>query len=163
MNSQGVFPFGILQSSPSIRARGRKPRDVFDLLAGFFDEDIARDVWPKTASETSFLPALKVSETEEEVLITAELPGLDRKDFEVHWTEQGLVLRGEKKETKTSKEGDKVHFVETRYGKFERTIPIDSDRVDEEKVSADFQNGVLTVKIAKANQAKNRSKKIEVC
>jgi HSP20 family protein len=86
-------------------------------------------------------PNIEISETAGEVTVTAELPGLGEKDVDVQLADGVLVIRGEKKSELEDK--DRL-FSERYYGRFERRIPLDG--VDEEKVSASFKNGLLTVK-----------------
>ena len=99
-----------------------------------------------------------VSETERDVTVTAELPGVDANDVDVQVVGQMMTLRGEKKQESEDKQRD-YHFVERRYGSFSRTLQLPAS-VDADKVDARFKNGVLTVTIAKRPDA--RSKKIEV-
>ena len=102
-------------------------------------------------------PNIEVSETDEAVTVTAELPGIEEKDVEVELANGVLAIRGEKR-TET-KDRDRL-FSERYYGRFERRIPVED--VDEEKVSAAFRNGVLTVTMSKAPQAKSKVKQIAI-
>ena len=102
-------------------------------------------------------PSLEVSETDKEMKVSAELPGLEDKDVKVELANGVLAISGEKK-TETE---DKVRlFSERYYGRFERRIPVDD--VDEDKVSASFKNSVLTVTLPKAPQAQRKVKRIAV-
>src|SRR5581483_10306291 len=85
-------------------------------------------------------PNIEVSETDKEVKVTAELPGLEEKDVDAELANGVLSIRGEKK---TEREDEGRLFSERYYGRFERRIPIED--VDEDKISATFKNGVLTV------------------
>jgi HSP20 family protein len=87
-------------------------------------------------------PNIEISETAGEVTVTAELPGLAEKDVDVQLADGVLIIRGEKKSE--SEDRDRL-FSERYYGRFERRIPVDG--VDEEKVSASFKHGLLTVKL----------------
>jgi len=102
-------------------------------------------------------PNVEVSETDKEVKVTAELPGLDEKDVQVELASGVLAIKGEKK---TETEDKDRLFSERTYGHFERRIPIDD--VDQDKVSAAFKNGVLTVTMAKAPQAQSKVKRIAI-
>jgi len=102
-------------------------------------------------------PNVEVSETDKEVKVTAELPGLDEKDVQVELASGVLAIMGEKK---TETEDKDRLFSERTYGHFERRIPIDD--VDQDKVSASFKNGVLTVTMAKAPQAQSKVKRIAI-
>jgi len=87
-------------------------------------------------------PNIEISETSGEVTVTAELPGLAEKDVDVQLADGVLVIRGEKRSE--SEDSDRL-FSERYYGRFERRIPLDG--VDEEKVSASFKNGLLTIRL----------------
>jgi HSP20 family protein len=94
-------------------------------------------------------PNIEVSETDKDVKVLAELPGLEEKDVQVELANGVLAIKGEKK---TETEDKERLFSERYYGRFERRIPIDD--VDEDQVSASFKNGVLTIAMPKAAQSK---------
>jgi HSP20 family protein len=102
-------------------------------------------------------PNIEVSETDKNVKVTAELPGLDEKDVQVELANGVLAIKGEKK---TETEDKDRLFSERYYGRFERRIPVED--VDQEKVSAAFKNGVLTVTMPKAPQAQSKVKRIAI-
>jgi HSP20 family protein len=106
---------------------------------------------------TSF-PRVEISETDKEVQIHAELPGLDEKDIEVLLDDGVLTLRGEKR----SESKDTNRRVSERYyGRFEREISLPTD-VREDQVNASFKNGVLTVRLPKSEAAVQRAKRIPI-
>jgi HSP20 family protein len=95
-------------------------------------------------------PQIDIDETDKEVRITAELPGLNEKDVRLEIANGVLAISGEKK----SESEDKARrFSERYYGRFERRIPLED--VDEEKVSATFKNGILTITVPKSAETKN--------
>ena len=102
-------------------------------------------------------PNIEVSETDKEVKVTAELPGLDEKDIDVHLANGILSIKGEKK---TETEDKDRLFSERYYGRFERRIP--TDEIEEDKVSASFKNGVLTVTLPKSAKAQENVKRITI-
>jgi HSP20 family protein len=102
-------------------------------------------------------PSIEVSESDRDVRITAELPGLDEKDVQVELANGVLAIKGEKK---TETEDKDRLFSERYYGRFERRIPVED--VDEDKVSATFKNGVLIVTMPKTLQAQSRVKHIAI-
>jgi HSP20 family protein len=120
----------------------------FDLMPSgsdrFFDRAIG---WPN----------IEISDNEKEIKVTAEVPGLDEKDIAVELANDTLVIKGEKK---TETEDKDRLFSERYYGRFERRIPV--EEVDEDKVSAAFKNGVLTVTMPKAQQLQSQVKRIAV-
>jgi HSP20 family protein len=102
-------------------------------------------------------PNIEVSEVGNEVKVTAELPGLDENDVDIRLSDGILVISGEKR---TESEDKDRLFSERYYGRFERRIPLDD--VDEEKVSAAFKNGVLTVTLPRSSEAKSKVRRIAI-
>jgi HSP20 family protein len=102
-------------------------------------------------------PHVEVSETDKEVRVTAELPGLEQKDVQLELTNGVLTIKGERK---TEAEDKDRLFSERYYGRFERRIQVED--VDEHKVSASFKNGVLTVTLPKTPQAQSKVKRIAI-
>ena len=102
-------------------------------------------------------PSVEVSETDKEIKVTAELPGLDEKDVKVELANGVLAIAGEKR---TETEDKDRRFSERSYGRFERRIAVED--VDEDKISAAFKNGVLTVTLPKVAQAQSKVKRIAI-
>jgi HSP20 family protein len=96
-------------------------------------------------------PAVDVEEHGNQVTVRAEVPGVDPKDLEISVLGDRLTVSGEKRETQERTEGD-VYHREVRYGSFRRSVQLPAG-VDPEKVSADYANGVLTVKLEKSAAA----------
>ncbi len=107
-----------------------------------------------------FIPTVNIKETDKEITITAEMPGLDKKDISITHTDNALVIEGEKKYEK-KEEKEKVHLLESSYGSFRRVIALPQE-IDFGKIDATFKNGVLTVVLPKTQQAQQNAKKIEV-
>jgi len=101
-------------------------------------------------------PRTDISETDEAMLVSVDLPGLDEKDVEVNVTDDMLTIRGEREE-KSGKDG----FTSQSRRSFHRMIPVPPG-VDAEKAEAEFRRGVLTVTLPKTEEAKARVKRIEV-
>jgi HSP20 family protein len=109
-------------------------------------------------------PRVDVSETDKEITVVAELPGVDEKDIEVTLVGNQLTIKGQKKneaEEKTEKEGRIYHRVERSYGAFQRTMTLPYD-LDPDQVSADFRDGLLTVRLPKPADQQKAPKRIEV-
>ena len=102
-------------------------------------------------------PSLEVKESEDQVTITAELPGLSEKDVELTVNDGVLTLRGEKKSEHQDKDRG---WSERHYGRFERSIAL-PDGADEAKCEADFRDGVLTVRMPRSQEA-SRGRKIPI-
>ncbi|MBX7059654.1 MAG: Hsp20/alpha crystallin family protein [Leptospirales bacterium] len=107
-----------------------------------------------------FDPKVNVSENDKCIRVTAELPGLDEKDVEVHVNDYSLSLRGEKKFEKEEKD-EEHHVIERSYGSFRRVIPL-PEGVEREKIKASFKKGVLTVEIPKSAKVQESARKIDV-
>lgn len=105
-------------------------------------------------------PMVDVSETDKELVVTAELPGLDDKDFEVTLTGDLLTIKGEKKSEHEEKNGDAT-YMERRYGSFARTVRLPFE-VGNEKVDAKYDKGVLTVRVPKPAEVQKAVRRIEV-
>jgi HSP20 family protein len=105
-------------------------------------------------------PSVDVVETPEEFQIKAELPEVKKEDVKVSLDAGVLRIEGERKQEKEEK-GKKFHRVERRYGSFLRTFAL-PDNVDDSKVQADFKDGVLNIRLRKAEQAKPRSIEVKV-
>ena len=105
-------------------------------------------------------PALDVKETEKELVVKADLPGIDEKDVQLTIDNGILTIRGEKKEERKD-ERENYHLVERSYGSFQRSIRL-PESVDEDKAEARFDKGVLTVTLPKRPEAVKQQKKIEI-
>lgn len=103
-------------------------------------------------------PNVEVSDGEKEIRVTAEVPGLEEKDIEVLLEDGVLTLKGEKRSETEDKDRQ---FSERFYGRFERRIPLGYE-VEDDKVSADFKNGVLTVALPKTERAQAKAKRIAI-
>ena len=110
------------------------------------------------AATTSWSPSVDIFETEGEIVVKSELPGMDRKDITLHLENNVLTLRGERKFEKETKE-ENYHRIERSYGNFSRSFSIPAT-VDEEKIRADYKDGVLKIVLPKKEQAKPKQIKI---
>lgn len=116
---------------------------------------------PSLRSDGEFLvPSVDVRESDREVVIEADLPGIDEKDISVTLQDGVLTLRGEKK-AETKEERENYHLMERSYGSFQRSLRL-PDTVDEDKVEARFDKGVLKITMPKRPDAISRQKRIEI-
>jgi len=129
-------------------------REAMDRL---FDDAFTR---PISLSGISALPSLDVYETDDEVVVKAALPGLKTEDVQISVTGETLTLRGEFKQEE-EKSGATYHVRERRSGNFERAIRLPAD-VQTDKARADFENGILTVTLPKAEAVKPKAISIKV-
>ncbi|AEH50122.1 Hsp20/alpha crystallin family protein [Pseudothermotoga thermarum] len=110
--------------------------------------------------EVGFVPEIDVYETDKELMIEVEVPGMDKKDIKVKVEDGVLRICGEKK-LEREKSDRNYHVVERSYGKFERAIRL-PDYVDAEKIKARYENGVLTISIPKKEEKKAKVVDVEV-
>ena len=104
------------------------------------------------------VPPLDVSETEENVIIKAEVPGIEPKDIDISVSGDTLTIKGEKKAEKEEK-GKNYHFIERSYGSFSRAIPLPAS-VKFEQIKAEYKKGILEITLPKSE--KSKAKKIPV-
>ena len=111
-------------------------------------------------SLSGFAPQVDVIETDKNVKVCAEIPGVEAKDIDVSVENGTLIIRGEKKyEREETEKGE--YRMERSYGSFERAIPLPVE-VDEPKTKAEFKNGVLRLILPKRPGTQSRRKKIPV-
>jgi HSP20 family protein len=109
---------------------------------------------------TSFVPAVDIYETEQNIVLKLEVPGVEQKDLDIRIENNTITIRGERNFEKEVKE-ENFHRVERRYGSFQRSFSL-PNTVNTEQVSADYENGVLKVTLAKRAEAKPKQIKVNV-
>jgi len=114
----------------------------------------------ETLSNTAFAPPVDVYEDEHNVTLKIEVPGIDEKDIDVRIENNTLTVHGERKFEKEEKE-ENYRRVERQYGSFTRTFSLPTT-VDQESVQADYDKGVLKVKLNKKAEAKPKQIKVNV-
>jgi HSP20 family protein len=103
------------------------------------------------------VPAVDMYQTDNDVVIKAALPGIKAEEVQINVTGEMLTIKGEVKQEEQQKGREKAyHLREQRWGMFERSISLPTE-VDADKAKADFENGVLTVTLPKAEKAKPKS------
>lgn len=130
--------------------------DPFRMMNRFFNDDFfspLRTMERPFAETGRWMPAMDVREEDDAFIVTAELPGLTKKDIELTVEENQLMLSGERRWEAKEGDEDKYHRVERSYGKFLRTFTLPS-HVDADAVKAKFKDGVLNVEIPKVEGAK---------
>jgi len=105
-------------------------------------------------------PVMDIEETDTELIVTAELPGLDKDDFTVDISGNRLRIRGEKKRS-SEKQEHGYYYAERSYGAFARTVPLPCD-IDADRATAISKNGTLRITLPKAEQAKANRIKVQV-
>ncbi len=105
-------------------------------------------------------PVVDVAETENDIVVKAEIPGIDPKDIDISITGDKLTLKGEKKEEKENT-GKCYHRVESSYGSFKRVINLPAS-VDVDKVKAEGKNGLLEITLPKKEESKTKKINVKV-
>jgi HSP20 family protein len=152
MNLKSLIPIGRDRSvaSPFMSLQPEIDRLFEDFSRGF----------PTIAGNgaTALMPSMDVTETDKEIEITAELPGLEEKDVQINIADNILTIRGEKKAEKEQKDKN-YRLVERSYGSFERTLEL-PEGVNVDAIKANISKGLLKVTVPKP--APTQAKKIEV-
>jgi len=112
----------------------------------------------EAAATTTWSPAVDIFETENEIMVRAELPGIERKDIVLNLDNNVLTLKGERKFEKETRQ-ENYHRIERSYGAFSRAFSIPA-MVDEDKIRADYKDGILTIALPKKEQVKPKQIKI---
>jgi len=137
-----------------------KPINVFDdmdsMIHSLFNTD-----WNFPARNTQdWSPAVDVKETDKSFVLSADIPGLTKKDIKVSVANGKLTVSGERA-FQTDQESDNYHYRERRFGTFDRSFNL-PENVDEEKISASFKNGILNVTIPKHENILPKEREIKV-
>jgi HSP20 family protein len=130
----------------------REMMTLREAMNRLFDDSFTR---PLSPGSESIVPAIDLYQTADEVVVNAAMPGLKADDVQISITADVLTLRGEFKQDDDKKEAT-YHIREHRYGSFERSIMLPTD-VQTEKAKADFENGVLTITLPKAETVKPKT------
>jgi HSP20 family protein len=144
-----------------------RPRDIFSAMRDEMDRVFERfepgwPRWPTLLRREAAIaaPELDVRENTTSIVIDAELPGVDEKDVSVTLANGVLTIKGEKKQEKEEK-GENYYLSERSFGSFERSIRL-PDTIEESKVDAKFEKGVLKVTAAKKPEAVKTERRIEI-
>jgi len=165
MNMRDLIPWGRSMSQAPTLYRDNDQSPFVSLhreMNRLFDEAFQGMNMPASFGRMSrwatSWPSLEIAETDSDIRIVAEVPGLEEKDVEVLLEGEVLTLRGEKKSEIEDKERQ---FSERFYGRFERSIPLGYE-VEADKVKADFKNGLLTINLPKTAKAQAKAKRIAI-
>jgi HSP20 family protein len=138
------------------------PWQEFNTIQRQIDRLFEETRLPSSLGEKDFVkvPAAELQETETEIYLKLELPGIEAKDLDLQVTENAVYISGERKsETKVSEKG--VIKSEFHYGKFQRLIPLPA-QVQNTKVTADYKDGILHLTLPKTEQEKHKVVKINL-
>ena len=124
-------------------------RDAMDRL---FDDAFTR---PLSGRDGWSVPAVDMYQTDDEIVVKVALPGIKADEVQINITGEVLTLKGEVKQEEEKKE-KAWHIREQRYGSFERSVVLPTDVVAD-KAKAEFENGILTITLPKADEVKPRT------
>lgn len=134
---------------------------IQDRMNRLFEQTLARTRGEEEGIATStWMPAVDIYETPDQVVMKAELPGLTREDIEINVRDNTLSLRGERKFEKEVKEENYLR-IERAYGSFQRSFTLPAT-IQQDKIKAVFKDGVLEVSLPKAEEARPKQIKIDV-
>ncbi|MCB1143292.1 MAG: Hsp20/alpha crystallin family protein [Leptospiraceae bacterium] len=164
MNLRNLIPWNSKKKSTEVSHPYRDPfyelhRDMNQLFQSFFQDWNISDPYSET-SMGRFAPRINVSETDKEIRIEAELPGIDEKEIDVQLKDDVLIIKGEKK-SEQKEERENYYVMESSYGSFYRSIQL-PDEIDKNKIDAHFKNGIMKITIPKLETASNSQKKIPI-
>ena len=148
-------PFGTLDRWDPFRGMG----DIQTEINRLFDDIVGRP-GTMTAGERMWLPTVDVHETKDDIVLSFDIPGVSEKDVQLTITGDLLTVKGERRFERESTENT-YHRAERVYGKFERSVQLPTT-VQTDKVKATYREGVLEVKLAKAEEVKPRQIKIDL-
>jgi HSP20 family protein len=151
MSNKPLVPVGRDRTGLSAHPLSLLQQEIDRLFDGF-----ARNLSGRVAG--ALMPSMDMSETDKEIEITAELPGLEDKDVQLNVADNILTIRGEKKNEREEKDKD-YHLLERNYGSFVRTVELPPG-VDPDSIKAEIAKGVLKVTVPKP--APSQARKIEV-
>ncbi len=133
----------------------RNPWQELDQLTNRLGQLFNRDA-PTHTNHGTWLPAVDVEESSDELVLTAEVPGVSPDAVELQLENNVLTISGERaEERREGAEGKRYHVLERRYGSFQRSFTLPRT-VQPDEIAAEYRDGVLTVRLPKASEAKSR-------
>jgi len=142
---------------PLVTFRREVDRMFDDFFSGFGG---GRALGPASGAWSNVAPMMELAETDKEIVVTAELPGLEDKDFEVSVSGDVLTLKGEKRAEQEHRNGDTT-YTERRFGAFSRSVRLPFE-IGEENVDARYDKGVLTIRVPKPADLQRAARRIDV-
>jgi HSP20 family protein len=164
-----LIPWKKEDKSPEIEAVDRDWDDPFlslrEEMNQMFDDFFTRPfgMRPYDALEKQikgFSPRMDVVEDDQQITITAELPGMDENEINLGLKDNNLIITGTKKSEKTEK-GKTYYRSERSYGSFKRMVAL-PDSIDADRISAEFKKGVLKIHVPKLPEIERKAKRIEI-
>lgn len=146
-------------------AMERELTEAQNRLRRFFGTEFGTEGFPMT-EPVGWVPKVEILETEKELVLTAELPGMVKENIEINFENDLLTIQGEKKEEKEEKMpekngGPRYHLWERTYGAFRRTFTLPKT-IDAAKIVAEMKDGVLKIRMPKTEVEKIKGHKIDI-
>ncbi len=146
-------------------AMERELTEAQNRLRRFFGTEFGAEGFPMT-EPVGWVPKVEILETEKELVLTAELPGMVKENIEINFENDLLTIQGEKKEEKEEKlpeknGGPRYHLWERTYGAFRRTFTLPKT-IDAAKIAAEMKDGVLKIRMPKTEVEKIKGHKIDI-
>lgn len=132
-------------------------REINHMFNRFFRGD---EVEGSELSTTNWVPAVDLAEKDDEYVAKVELPGVNKNDVKITLQDNILTIRGEKKDEKETKNSS-FHRIERSYGAFQRSFALPTS-VKNENVDAQYKDGILTISLPKAEEAKRKQIEVKV-
>lgn len=141
-------------------------KDMERLFEEFIDDPFMaglrrrHPLWKRFMAIEGTSPAVDMIDKKDEIVVRAEVPGVEKEDINISLTENTLTIKGETKKEKETREED-YYYSEISYGSFVRTLSL-PEKVQTDKVKAKFKNGILEIHLPKSPEATQREIKVDV-
>ncbi|HEY7536266.1 MAG TPA: Hsp20/alpha crystallin family protein [Thermodesulfobacteriota bacterium] len=142
------------------------PKEIERWFEDLFEEPFLPRMWRKFPSLRKLKelegisPSVDMFDKKDEIVVKAEIPGIEKEDINISISDNTLTIKGETKKEEEVKEED-YYYAERSYGSFARTLSLPA-KVNADKVKASFKNGILEVHLPKAEESKPKEVKVEV-
>ena len=137
-----------------------RPTSIFNDMDKMISNVFENDWNFPVRSKTNWSPPVDVKETDDSFTLTADIPGLTKKEVNVNVSDGIVSISGERK-FENEKENDNYHYRERQYGSFLRTFNL-PETVNEEKITANFKNGILSIELPKQEVALPKERQIKI-
>ena len=148
--------------SPFMSTIASEVEEMRDRVRRLFGEPFAAFTPGFAVEPVGWFPATEISETQDEYIVTLDLPGMTKQDVTVEFENGALTIQGKREEERKEEQKDtRYHLYERAYGSFQRSFTFPTSVMPDD-IKAEFADGVLKVRLPKAPEAKAKSRKIEI-
>jgi HSP20 family protein len=158
MQKTGVIVMALMKWAPS--------REMERLFGEFFEDPLLPGfrrrlpMWRRFREIEGVSPAVDMVDKKNEIVVKAEVPGVEKEDINISLTDNTLTIKGETKKEKEEKDDD-YYYSEISYGSFVRTLTL-PEKVQSDKVKASFKNGILEIHLPKSLESRAKEIKVDV-